>query len=127
MKDKTGVVLDMDPDSIPDTPEEAEILFDTNVKTDGEISAQLGTELTLTWNNFVDNTFRRCVNDLATLGMSVVKRSNDPNEGIKTSYVDPCMFIHSYTEDPNFDDLIYAGHIKNLYTGIKTFSWRGAK
>ena len=114
LKDKTGVVLDMDPDSIPDTPEEAEILFDTNIKTDGEISAQLGAELTLTWNNFVDNTFRRCVNDLATLGMSVVKRSNDPNEGIKTSYVDPCMFIHSYTEDPNFEDLIYAGHIKKI-------------
>tara|TARA_B110000503_G_scaffold48158_1_gene78413 strand:+ start:11542 stop:13980 length:2439 start_codon:yes stop_codon:yes gene_type:complete len=114
LKEKTGVVLDMDPDSIPDTPEEAEILFDTNIKSDGEISAQLGTELTLTWNNFVDNTFRRCVNDLATLGMSVVKRSNDPNEGIKTSYVDPCMFIHSHTEDPNFDDLIYAGHIKKI-------------
>lgn len=114
LKDKTGVVLDMDPDQIPDTSEEAEILFDTNIKTDGEISAQVGTELTLTWNNFTDNTFRRCVNDLATLGMSVIKRSNDPNEGIKTSYVDPSMFIHSYTEDPNFDDLIYAGHIKKI-------------
>ena len=114
LKEKTGVVLDMDPDQIPDTLEEAEIMFDTNIKSDGEISAQLGTELTLTWNNFVDNTFRRCVNDLATLGMSVVKRSNDPNDGIKTSYVDPCMFIHSHTNDPSFDDLIYAGHIKKI-------------
>mgnify|MGYP003642452317 FL=1 len=114
LKAKTGVVLDLDPDQIPDTPEEAEILFDTNIKTDAEISAQIGTDLTLTWNNFIDNTFRRCVNDLATLGMSVVKRSNDPNEGIKTSYVDPCMFIHSYTEDPNFEDLMYAGHIKKI-------------
>ena len=114
LKDKTGVVLDLDPDQIPDTPEEAEILFDTNIKTDAEISAQVGTDLTLTWNNFIDNTFRRCVNDLATLGMSIVKRSNDPNEGIKTSYVDPSMFIHSYTEDPNFEDLIYAGHIKKI-------------
>ena len=114
LKDKTGVVLDLDPDQMPDTPEEAEILFETNIKTDAEMSAQIGTELTLTWNNFIDNTFRRCVNDLATLGMSVVKRSNDPNEGIKTSYVDPSMFIHSYTEDPNFEDLIYAGHIKKI-------------
>tara|TARA_E500000305_G_scaffold28784_1_gene21922 strand:- start:3369 stop:5807 length:2439 start_codon:yes stop_codon:yes gene_type:complete len=114
LKDKTGIVLDLDPDEIPDSSEEAEILFDTNIKTDGEISAQVGTELTLTWNNFTDNTFRRCVNDLTTVGMSVVKRSNDPNEGIKTSYVDPSMFIHSYTEDPNFDDLIYAGHIKRI-------------
>tara|TARA_R100000005_G_C4999463_1_gene206216 strand:+ start:436 stop:2874 length:2439 start_codon:yes stop_codon:yes gene_type:complete len=114
LKEKTGIVLDQDPDQLPDTPEEAEILFDTNIKTDGEISAQLGTELTLKWNNFVDNTFRRCVNDLATIGMSVVKRSNDPNEGIKISYIDPCTFIHSKTEDPNFEDLIYAGHIKKI-------------
>ena len=114
LKDKSGIVLDMDPDEIPDTLEEAEIFFEANLKTTGEISAQLATELTLTWNNFTDGTFRRCVNDIATLGMSVVKRSNDPNEGIKVSYVDPSMFIHSYTEDPNFEDLIYAGHIKKI-------------
>ena len=52
------------------------------------------------WNNFEDAIFRRSVNDLVTLGMAVVKRSNDPNIGIKTSYVDPVMFIHNYTEDP---------------------------
>ena len=33
--------LDQDPDNLPDTPEEAEIMFETNIKTDGEISAQL--------------------------------------------------------------------------------------
>ena len=114
LKEKSGITLDMDPDQIPETLEEAEIFYETNVKTTGEISAQLGTELTLNWNGFADSTFRRCVNDLATLGMSVVKRSNDPNEGIKVSYVDPSKFIHSYTEDPNFDDLIYAGHIKKI-------------
>ena len=114
LKEKSGITLDMDPEQIPETLEEAEIFYETNVKTTGEISAQLGTELTLNWNSFADSTFRRCVNDLATLGMSVVKRSNDPNEGIKVSYVDPSKFIHSYTEDPNFDDLIYAGHIKKI-------------
>ena len=48
------------------------------------------------------------------LGMAVTKRSNDPNEGIKTEYVDPINFIHSYTEDPNFADLLYAGHVKRI-------------
>ena len=58
--------------------------------------------MTLSWNNFNDNIFRRVVNDLVMpCGMAVVKRSNDPNYGIKESYVDPVnMFIHSYTEDP---------------------------
>jgi len=46
--------------------------------------------------------------------MAVVKRDNDPNYGINTIYVDPAYFIHSYTEDPNMNDLSYAGHIKRI-------------
>lgn len=114
VKNETGVVLGEDPEKLPDTLEEVEILYGTNIKTAGEIAAQLATELTLKWNNFEDAIFRRCVNDLVTLGMAVVKRSNDPNEGIKTNYVDPVMFIHSYTEDPGFEELKYAGHIKKI-------------
>tara|TARA_R100000315_G_C5234740_1_gene146142 strand:+ start:1709 stop:4150 length:2442 start_codon:yes stop_codon:yes gene_type:complete len=114
LKESTGIVFDVDPDQLPDTEEESEIFMGTNTKTDAEIAAQIGTNLTLSWNNFIDGTFRRCVNDLVALGMAVVKRSNDPNQGIKTEYVDPARFIHSYTEDPNFEDLIYAGHVKTI-------------
>tara|TARA_Y100000401_G_scaffold77893_1_gene63512 strand:- start:946 stop:3381 length:2436 start_codon:yes stop_codon:yes gene_type:complete len=115
LKQETGgLVLDKDPESLPDTLEEAEIFLETNVKTDAEISAQIATAMTLSWNNFNDGTFRRCVNDLAALGMAVVKRHNDPNYGITTEYVDPCKFIHSYTEDPNFDDITYAGSIRTI-------------
>ena len=114
LKEQTGMVLDMDPEQIPETLEEAEILFGTNIKTDAEIAAQIGTNMTLSWNNFNDGTFRRCVNDLVALGLCAVKRSNDPNEGIKTEYVDPTNFIHSYTEDPGFEDLLYAGHVKRM-------------
>ena len=46
--------------------------------------------------------------------MAVVKRTNDPTYGIKTDYVDPVRFIHSSTDDPNFSDLVYAGHIKTI-------------
>ena len=109
-----GLVLDKDPAELPDSLEEAEIFLETNLKTDAEIAAQIGTNLTLSWNNFNDSIYRRCVNDLVSLGMAVVKRSNDPNYGIKTDYVDPCMFIHSYTEDPGLNDLTYAGHIKRI-------------
>ena len=115
LKEMTGgLVLDEDPDNLPDSLEEAEIFLETNVKTDAEISGQIAINLTLTWNNFYDNTFRRCVNDIAALGMAVVKRSNDPNYGIKTDYVDPATFIHSQTEDPFFDDLTYGGHVKKI-------------
>ena len=114
LKQNTGMVIGDDPDKLPDTLEEAEILLGTNVKTDAEMAAQIGTNMTLSWNSFNDNVFRRCVNDLVALGMAVVKRSNDPNEGIKTEYVDPTSFIHSYTEDPGFNDMMYAGHIKTI-------------
>ena len=114
LKEQTGIVLDQDPDKLPDSVEESEILVGTNVKTDAEIAAQIGTNMTLAWNSFSDNVFRRCVNDLVSLGMSVVKRSNDPNEGIKIEYVDPARFIHSYTEDPGLNDITYAGHVKTM-------------
>ena len=52
--------------------------------------------------------------DIVSLGMAVVKRNNDPNKGIDIEYVDPATFLHSYTEDPNFGDLVYAGHIKRI-------------
>ena len=113
-KEKTGQSLGEDPASLPDSAEEIDILYGDNIKTGGEISAQIATNLTLEWNQFEDSIFRRSVNDLVALGIAVVKRSNDPNTGIKTEYVDPSLFIHSYTEDPGFNDLTYAGHIKKI-------------
>jgi hypothetical protein len=114
LKQQTGLVLDIDPEQLPETLEEAEIFMGTNTKTDAEIAAQIGTSMTLSWNNFNDGVYRRCVNDLAALGMAVVKRRNDPNSGIVTEYVDPSRFVHSYTEDPSFDDIVYAGSIKRI-------------
>jgi hypothetical protein len=113
-QEKTGATIGMDPEMIPDSEAEAEIFIGENVKSDAEIAAQVATDMTLSWNNFDDNIFRRCVNDLATNGMAVVKRSNDPNYGIKTHYVDPKNFIHSETHDPSFEDITYAGHVKTM-------------
>jgi hypothetical protein len=115
LKEMTGgLVLGEDPEALPETMEEAEIFLETNIKTDAEIAAQIGTNLTLSWSNFNDGIFRRVVNDLVALGMGVVKRSNDPSYGIREEYVDPINFIHSYTEDPGMNDLQYAGHIKRV-------------
>ena len=47
--------MQTDPSEIPETLEEAEILMNTNVKTDAEIAAQIGTNMTLSWNDFNDN------------------------------------------------------------------------
>lgn len=107
-------VLDEPAEQIPETTEEAEIFMATNIKTDAEIAAQVATEMTLQWNDFSEGVYRRCVNDLTSCGMAVVKRSNDPSYGIKLDYVDPVHFIHGYTQDPNFDDVVYMGHVREI-------------
>jgi len=112
IEEKTGVSIGMNSELIPESLEESEIFIDNNIKSSSEIAAQLGTNLTLEWNEFNDSTLRRCVNDLAITGMAVVKRSNDPSHGIKTDYIDPINFVHSFTEDPDFGDLTYAGHVR---------------
>ena len=117
LKETSGLVLDMDPEEIPESLEEAEIFLDTNIKTDAEIAAQIATNMTLQWSNFNDTTYRRCVNDIVTLGLCVSKRNNDPSYGISVEYVDPISFVHSYTEDPNFEDLVYAGHVERISIG----------
>lgn len=109
-----GLETEVDPEALPENLEEAEIFMDTGVKTQAEIASQIATKMTLDWNNFNDSTYRRAINDLASIGIAVIKRDNDPNYGITENYVDPSHFIHSYTEDPNFDDLVYAGHIKRI-------------
>ncbi len=109
-----GLQTEIDPDILPDSTEEAEIFEGQNIKTSAEISAQLGIALTLEWNDFDQAIYRRNVEDLTNLGMAVVKRSNDPNYGIVTKYVDPSMFLHSFTEDPNMADIVYAGHVERI-------------
>ena len=102
-------------EEIPDTLEEAEIFMGNNIKSSSEIAAQIATNMTCRWNDFDDSTYRRCVNDLVSNGMAVVKRSNDPNEGIKTHYVDPAEFVHSFIQmTPVFKDLTYAGEVKKV-------------
>ena len=104
----------VDPSQLPDTPEEVEIFLESNLKTAAEVASQIGINLTLSWNDFDERIYRRNVEDLVNVGMAVVKRENDPNYGIVTKYVDPAYFIHSYTDDPNFSDIVYAGHIERL-------------
>jgi hypothetical protein len=113
IKEKTGVDV-ADVEQLPDTLEEAEIFMGNNIKSSSEIAAQIATNMTLQWNDFHDSVYRRSVNDIVNLGMAVVKRTNDPNYGIKTDYVDPIDFVHSEVKDPSFGDMIYAGHVRTM-------------
>jgi hypothetical protein len=111
---EAGLNPGIEVDKLPDSPEEAEIFLDTNIKVASEIAAQIATNLTLQWNDFPEKTYRRTVEDLVSVGMAVVKRDNDPNYGLTTKYVDPEYFVHSQTEDATMSDLKYAGHIQRM-------------
>ena len=52
--------------------------------------------------------------DLTVLGISCVKTSWNPAEGIVVDYVDPANIVYSYTNDPNFEDVYYIGEVKNV-------------
>jgi hypothetical protein len=111
---QAGLDIGTNLEKIPDTPEEAEIFLESNIKTNAEIAAQIAANLTLEWNEYNHTVHRRCVNDLVQVGMGVTKNEYDPNYGLVAKYVDPAYFIHSYTEDPLMNDLTYAGHVKRI-------------
>jgi len=52
--------------------------------------------------------------DLTVLGISCVKTSWNPAEGVVVDYVDPANIVYSYTNDPNFEDVYYIGEVKNV-------------
>ena len=64
--------------------------------------------------NRYDLTRRRLCQDLTILGISAVKTSWNKAEGVVIDYVDPANLVYSYTEDPNFEDLYYAGEVKSI-------------
>jgi len=52
--------------------------------------------------------------DLTVLGISCVKTTWNPAEGVVVDYVDPANIVYSYTNDPNFEDVYYVGEVKNV-------------
>lgn len=116
LKQMTGGMQlgDIDPEQLPETTEEAEIMLDTTAKLAGEIAAQIGTNLTLEWSNYNDEIFRESVLDLVRYGLTVNKRHNDPNYGIRITSEDPRSFVHGFTEDQNFRDVSYMGMVKRI-------------
>jgi hypothetical protein len=65
-------------------------------------------------SNKYDLTRRRLNQDLTILGIAAVKTDFDRSEGVTVKYVDPASLVYSYTEDPNFEDIYYAGEVKAI-------------
>lgn len=115
-KSLTGLDFSASPlkaDELPQTKEELDLHMQLSYKQSIEIAEEEAINNVLD-NNKWDLTRRRLNYDLTVLGIACVKTEFNLSEGIKTTYVDPAYLVYSYTEDPNFDDIYYAGEVKAI-------------
>lgn len=114
IKDEFGVdTFNLDPDQIPANDDELNIHLQLNYKPAIEIAEETAINTILEDNDY-DDTRKRIDYDLAVLGMAVAKHEFNPGSGVEVKYVDPANVIHSYTEDPYFNDCFYWGEIKTV-------------
>ena len=98
-------------DQLPESKEELDLHMQLSYKQSIEIAEEEAINNVLDINKY-ELTKRRLNYDLATLGIACVKTSFNVSEGVKIDYVDPAYLVHSYTEDPNFEDIYYVGEVK---------------
>ena len=97
----------------PETPEEIEMHMQLTYKQSIEIAEEEAINNVLDHNKY--ETKRRRLNyDLAVLGIAAAKTTFNKAEGIVLDYVDPAQLVYSYSEDPNFEDIYYAGEVKSI-------------
>ena len=101
---------------MPQTTEELKLYMQLKYKQGVEIAQETGITTLLEINNF-DETKRRLDEDNVVLGISALKHSFNPHEGVKVEYVDPINLVYSQTEDPNFRDCHYFGEVKSVHVG----------
>ena len=101
------------PDELPENQDELDLHMQLSYKMATEIACEEAINNTLEYNKY-QLTKRRVIEDLVVLGMGCSKTSWNRSEGVTVEYVDPTRLVHSYSEDPNFEDLWYVGEIKPI-------------
>lgn len=114
-KEQFGVdAFNTDPNSLPNNEQELNLHMQLNYKPAIEIAEEEAINTVFDMNKF-PNLKRRLAGDQVDIGISVTKHRFAYGEGVKLEYVDPAEWIHSYTEDPNFEDCFYFGEVKQIH------------
>ena len=100
-------------EALPESKEELDIHMQMTYKQNVEIAEEEVINNVLDLNKY-DQIKRRLASDLTVIGLAACKTRFDKTEGIRIEYVDPAYMVHSYTEDPNFEDIYYVGEIKAI-------------
>lgn len=114
VQENLGVDLfENNPETLPDSKEELELHMQLTYKQQVEIAEEQAINTIFEGNRYI-LTKRRCIYDLATIGIGAVKNVFTKSDGIKVEYVDPANLVYSYTESPYFDDIYYVGEVKHV-------------
>jgi hypothetical protein len=103
----------VDPDAAPQDKEELAVHLQMDFKQSVEVAEEEVINQVLDQNKY-NLTRQRICYDLTVLGIGAVKTRWDRARGVCVEYVDPARLVYSYTEDPNFEDLYYAGEVKSV-------------
>ena len=98
---------------LPENEEELQLHMQLSYKQAVEIAEEQALSVLLDGNRY-ELTRKKLNYDLTVLGIACVKNSFNKSEGVKVEYVDPANIVHSYTEDPYFEDIYYFGEIRTL-------------
>ena len=98
---------------VPESKEELELHMQLSYKQSIEIAEEEAISTVFAQNKY-DLVRRRLNMDLTTIGIAAGKTNFNTAEGITVDYVDPAYMVHSYTEDPNFEDIYYVGEVKSI-------------
>lgn len=114
IKDELGVdAFNTDPENLPENDEELQLHMQLNYKSAIELAEEAAINTILS-ENLYEDTRKRVLYDITTLGIGTVKHEFQPGAGIIAKYVDPANVVYSYTEDPNFKDCFYWGEVKTV-------------
>ena len=102
-----------DKDQLPDTEEELALHMQLNYKQAVEIAEEQALNVLFEGSDY-DLVRRRCLYDLAVLGIGATKTTFDWADGARVEYVDPANIVYSHTESPYFDDIYYIGEVKEV-------------
>ena len=106
-------IYENDKKSLPESEEELKLHMQLNYKQAVELAEEQAINVLMEGSNY-ELIRKRCLYDLATIGISASKTTFNFSEGAKVEYVDPANLIYSHTESPYFEDIYYVGEVKEL-------------
>jgi hypothetical protein len=113
-KQQFGIDLyENDPEKLPDSEEELQLHMQLTYKQAVELAEEQAINVLMEGSDY-DLIRRRCLYDLATIGIGATKTVFDFSEGAKVKYVDPANIVYSHTDSPYFEDIYYIGEVKDI-------------